>query len=174
MAQPSISTSRGEKVSRTQAARLLFTANQSPVAVRPVAASTPSERRSATQCSGLQVGNSTWFTVETKPMGSPTAVVSTSCCKKAEGTTRLPVGKSPVQPATPAFTSRSTPYFRQRISALMAALTFPTPPAQAMISGSISKKGTPESVSKGSQISGRARSSDGMANCSPILMETPH
>lgn len=34
MAQPSISTSRGEKVSRTQAARLLFTANQSPVAVR--------------------------------------------------------------------------------------------------------------------------------------------
>lgn len=28
-------------------------------------------------------------------MGSPTAVVSTSCCKKAEGTTRLPVGKSP-------------------------------------------------------------------------------
>ena len=99
---------------------------------------------------------------------------TSSCCKKAEGTTRLPVGKSPVQPATPAFTSRSTPYFRQRISALMAALTFPTPPAQAMISGSISKKGTPESVSKGSQISGRARSSDGMANCSPILMETPH
>ena len=85
MAQPSISTSRGEKVSRTQAARLLFTANQSPVAVRPVAASTPSERRSATQCSGLQVGNSTWFTVETKPMGSPTAVVSTSCCKKSGG-----------------------------------------------------------------------------------------
>ena len=79
MAQPSISTSRGEKVSRIRAARRPRTANQSPVATRPVTAGWPSEARISAHRSGCQVGKTTWFTVDTRPMGSPTAVVSTSC-----------------------------------------------------------------------------------------------
>ena len=109
MAPPSISASRGEKVSRIQAARSPFTANQSPVAARPVTASNPASFSSAAHRSGLQVGKDTWLTVETSPMGSPTAVVSTSCWTKSDTTTSEPVGRSVKHPATPALTIRSTP-----------------------------------------------------------------
>ena len=57
----------------------------------------------------------------------------------------------------------------------MAALTLLTPPAQATIPGTGRKMGTPETVSTGAQsrAPGRAWSSAGMANCSPIFMSGP-
>ena len=138
MAPPSISTRRGEKVSRIQAARAPLTANQSPVATRPVTAGWPRADRISAHRAGSQVGKATWFTVDTRPMGSPTAVVSTSCWTNSDATTREPVGRSVKQPATPAFRIRSAPYFRHRISAAMAAFTLLTPPAQARMPGAAS------------------------------------
>ena len=176
MAPPSISTRVGWKVSAIQRERSPLTANQSPVATRPVTAGVPRAFNISTQRSGSQVGKATWFTVETRPMGSPTAVVSTSCWTNSEATTRLPVGRSVAQPATPAFRIMSTPKRRQRISAAMAALTLLTPPTQAGIPGAISKKGTPEMVSMGvrSLAPGSAWSSEGMANCSAIFIIAPY
>ena len=109
-----------------------MTANQSPVATRPRTGSQPMVRSSAAHRSGAQVGNSVRFTVETIPRGSPAPEVSTSCWTNSRATTRVPVGRLVAQPAMPAFKIRSTPYFRQKISAAMAAFTLLTPPTQAV------------------------------------------
>ena len=81
--------------------------------------------------SSSAVGNSTFSTVDTIPMGSPTAVVSTSCCMNFSASTSVPMGTSSKQPATPTLMSRFGRYRSMNSWVAMAAFTLPTPPQQA-------------------------------------------